>query len=76
MKAIQKELGEEGSGVEFEELEEKIFVTKDYSMKDIKCRHKIKNEYFISANRKLWPCCHLHDEYVAKKTNDMNKILN
>ena len=21
-------------------------------------------------------CCHLHDEFVAHKTNDMNKILN
>ena len=60
----------------YEELQEKIFLTKDYSMEDIKCRHKIKNEYFISANKKLWPCCHLHDEYVGKKTNDMNKILN
>ena len=60
----------------YEELEKKIFVEQDYSTKDIKCRHKIKNEYFISANKKLWPCCHLHDEYVAKKTNDMDKILN
>ena len=60
----------------YEELEKKIFIEQDYSTEDIKCRHKIKNEYFISANRKLWPCCHLHDEYVAQKTQDMQKILN
>ena len=60
----------------YEQLEYKIYVEKDYSTEDIVCRHKIKNEYFISANRKLWPCCHLHDEYVAKKTKNMEKILN
>ena len=60
----------------FEQLEKQIFYEKNYSSDSISCRHKIKNEYFISANKKLWPCCHLHDEFVAEKTNDMNKILN
>jgi organic radical activating enzyme len=59
----------------FEELSKKVF-EKNYSTENIQCRHKIKNEYFISANKKLWPCCHLHDEYVAKKTNDMENLLN
>ena len=59
-----------------EQLEHKTYIEQDYSTDDIVCRHKIKNEYFISANRKLWPCCHLHDEFVAYKTDAMEKILN
>ena len=59
----------------YEQLEKNIAVN-NYSMDDIQCRHKIKNEYFIAANRKLWPCCHLHDEFVSKKTNAMERILN
>ena len=45
----------------------------DYEV-NIVCRHKKQNEYFISANRKLWPCCHLQDEYV--KGDGLDKILN
>ena len=38
----------------FEQLEKQIFNEKNYSSDSISCRHKIKNEYFISANKKLW----------------------
>lgn len=60
----------------YEELKQKIYVEQNYSSDDIACRHKIKNEYFISANRKLWPCCHLHDEMLLDETKSMNRILN
>ena len=35
-----------------------------YDKPNIKCRHKIKNEIFIGANGRVWPCCHLYDEHV------------
>lgn len=60
----------------FEQLEKKIYIDNDYEENTISCRHKKQNEYFIGADRTLWPCCHLYDEYVSHKSNNINKVLN
>tara|TARA_Y100000004_G_C8619901_1_gene288354 strand:- start:79 stop:528 length:450 start_codon:yes stop_codon:yes gene_type:complete len=44
-----------------------------YDKPNIKCRHKIKNEIFIGANGRVWPCCHLYDEHV--KGGRVNHLL-
>jgi len=46
-----------------------------YDNPNIKCRHKIKNEIFIGANGRVWPCCHLHDEYVKNGHKSINHLL-
>jgi molybdenum cofactor biosynthesis enzyme MoaA len=50
-----------------ESIKQKI-LDDDYDSVNIKCRHKIKNEIFISVDNKLWPCCHLYDENVKEKS--------
>lgn len=47
----------------------------DYDFSNIVCRHKMQNEIFITSEGYLWPCCHLHDEQVSRKT-DIIKMLN
>jgi hypothetical protein len=54
---------------------EKRALNRDYDQARIVCRHKIKNEIYIGANRKLWPCCHLYDEDVARKTDEIQKLF-
>lgn len=58
----------------FEEMEKKTLSGK-YEDGTIVCRHKIQNEIFISAEGKLWPCCHLQDEYVAKARPYVKTIM-
>ncbi len=48
--------------------------TKQYKDAKIVCRHKVKGELYIGANKRLWPCCHLYDESVAQKTNDIKHL--
>ena len=50
--------------------------TGSYEKPKIQCRHKIKNEIFIGANGRVWPCCHLYDEHVADKHSSIRKLLN
>ena len=53
---------------------EKRARTKQYEDAKIMCRHKIKGELYIGANKRLWPCCHLYDESVAHKNNDIDHL--
>ena len=46
-----------------------------YEKPNIKCRHKIKNEIFIGANGRVWPCCHLYDEHVKDSHNSIKHLL-
>ena len=50
--------------------------TGSYEKPKIQCRHKIKNEIFIGANGRVWPCCHLYDEHVADKHSSIRTLLN
>jgi molybdenum cofactor biosynthesis enzyme MoaA len=54
---------------------EKRALNRDYDQARIVCRHKMKGEIYIGANRKLWPCCHLYDEDVARKTDEIQKLF-
>ncbi len=56
------------------EVVEKRARTKQYKDAKIACRHKVKGELYIGANKRLWPCCHLYDESVAQKTNDIKHL--
>jgi len=58
----------------YEDVEQRAH-NKDYEDARIVCRHKVKGEIYIGANRKLWPCCHLYDEDVARKTDEIEKIF-
>jgi organic radical activating enzyme len=46
-----------------------------YETPNIKCRHKIKNEIFIGANGRVWPCCHLYDEHVKDGHKSIRHLL-
>ena len=56
------------------EVVEKRARTKQYKDAKIVCRHKVKGELYIGSNKRLWPCCHLYDESVAQKTNDIKHL--
>ena len=80
LKAIQKELGEEGSGVEFEELEEKIRTSKmpkdveKIARKELNRMQKIPQqspEYTVSRTYLDW----LSDLPWSKESKDRKDIL-
>ena len=48
--------------------------SKQYEEARIVCRHKVKGEIYIGANKRLWPCCHLYDESIAHKNNDIEHL--
>ena len=48
--------------------------SKQYEEARIVCRHKVKGEIYIGANKRLWPCCHLYDESIAHKTDDIKGL--
>jgi len=58
----------------YEDVEQRAY-NKEYEEARIVCRHKVKGEIYIGANRKLWPCCHLYDEDVARKTDEIEKLF-
>ena len=47
-----------------------------FSVFGIVCRHKVKGEIYIGANKRLWPCCHLYDESIAHKNNTFYYLNN
>ena len=63
-----------GTGLDHWNTIEKKASEGDYEKSNIVCRHKIENELFITAEGLLWPCCHLHDEHVSRKTNIISKV--
>lgn len=62
-------------GISYDELLNKV-EKGDYESSDICCRHKLENELFVSSEGILWPCCHLHDDYVYYKTKILRKLKN
>jgi molybdenum cofactor biosynthesis enzyme MoaA len=56
------------------EVVEKRARSKQYEDARIVCRHKVKGEIYIGANKRLWPCCHLYDESISHKSNDINHL--
>jgi MoaA/NifB/PqqE/SkfB family radical SAM enzyme len=38
---------------------------------NISCKHLIENEYFVSADARLWPCCYIAGEYHYMKSNNL-----
>ena len=57
----------------FDELVQRV-EKGEYNSSDIKCRHKAENELFVSSEGILWPCCHLHDEYVYNNSKILKKL--
>ena len=51
-----------------------LYRSKNYENAKIVCRHKVKGEIYIGANKRLWPCCHLYDESVAQKNNTIPNL--
>ena len=57
----------------YEDVEKRAY-DKSYDKARIVCRHKVKGEIYIGANRRLWPCCHLYDEEVSNKTDSIKHL--
>ena len=67
---IKSKAAKEIDSEKYEDVEKRAY-EKKYEEAKIVCRHKVKGEIYIGANRRLWPCCHLYDEDVAQKNNSM-----
>ncbi len=65
---VKSRAAKEIDAEKYEDVEKRAY-SKNYENAKIVCRHKIKGEIYIGANKRLWPCCHLYDESVAQKNN-------
>lgn len=45
---------------------QKKAVERTYEQPHIDCQHMKSVEIYVGANKTVWPCCYLYDEYVTK----------
>ncbi len=70
---VKSKAAKEIDAEKYEDVEKRAY-SKNYENAKIVCRHKIKGEIYIGANKRLWPCCHLYDESVAQKNNTIPNL--
>jgi len=70
---VKSKAAKEIDAEKYEDVEKRAY-DKNYEDAKIVCRHKVKGEIYIGANRRLWPCCHLYDEEVAQKNNSIHHL--
>jgi molybdenum cofactor biosynthesis enzyme MoaA len=71
---VKSRAAKEIDAEKYEKVEKRAY-EKSYEDAKIVCRHKVKGEIYIGANKRLWPCCHLYDEDVAQKNNTMKHLF-
>lgn len=71
---VKSKAAKEIDSEKYEDVEKRAY-DKNYEDAKIVCRHKVKGEIYIGANKRLWPCCHLYDEDVARKNNSINHLF-
>tara|TARA_A100001037_G_scaffold55112_1_gene47401 strand:+ start:4028 stop:5014 length:987 start_codon:yes stop_codon:yes gene_type:complete len=70
---VKSKAAKEIDAEKYEDVEKRAY-EKQYEDAKIVCRHKVKGEIYIGANNRLWPCCHLYDEDVARKNDSMKHL--
>lgn len=70
---VKSKAAKEIDAEKYEDVEKRAY-EKQYEDAKIVCRHKVKGEIYIGANSRLWPCCHLYDEDVARKNDSMKHL--
>ena len=59
----------------YEDVQSRAY-RRNYDKPNIRCRHKEKDEIFITSTGKVFPCCHIHDESVGSYTKHYIDKLN